>query len=656
MPKHKLPPRTPRSEGFLGIHFDFHANAQCQQVGRTLTRGMVRQIIELVKPDYIQCDCKGHPGFSSYPTKVGNPAPGFVRDQLRIWREVTEELGVSLVMHYSGVWDGQAVAKHPEWAQADAKGKNDGLTTSVFGRYVDELLIPQLKELRREYRVDGAWVDGDCWATARDYSRPAAEASLRLTGVAELPRSLGDPHWQEFTKFCREGFLQYLQHYIEEMRAFDPDMEITSNWAFGSFMPGPVSVDLPFLSGDYSLNNSVNTARWEARCLAPQGRPWDLMAWGFGGLHADPCRNTKSAEQLQRESATVLALGGGFQVYYRQNDDCSIQPWQMPVMQRVAQFCRERQAACHRSETVPQVGLHYSSSCYYRTAGSLFAPGDGDDSVLSPIRGVLQCLLDGQAAVDVLMDHHMRERMEQYPLLVLPEWASIDDDLRERYLAYVENGGSLLVIGARASELFADELGVDFEGEIEEKPRWIEHEDWLSGVLSPGRTVRLRRGTRGFGLLRLENDRGGPASPAASIRRKGKGLIAGVYVDIGARYRKLATSGTRRFLQALCGELFPDPIVQVSGSAYIDVVLARKDGRLTVNLINLSGPHADPRVASFEQVEPIGPLEVKLRLARKPKRIVRIPGGRPVPFKWRNGVATLTLPRLHIHDVLVVAD
>lgn len=24
-----------------------------------------------VKPDYVQCDCKGHPGVAGYPTKVG---------------------------------------------------------------------------------------------------------------------------------------------------------------------------------------------------------------------------------------------------------------------------------------------------------------------------------------------------------------------------------------------------------------------------------------------------------------------------------------------------------------------------------------------------------------------------------------------------------
>ena len=104
------------------MHFDFHAGPDCQEVGKRTTRESIERLLEAVRPDYVQIDCKGHSGFSSYPTRVGTPAPGFVGDPLRIWREVTAEKGVGLFMHYSGVWDGQAVAQHPEWARVNEKG------------------------------------------------------------------------------------------------------------------------------------------------------------------------------------------------------------------------------------------------------------------------------------------------------------------------------------------------------------------------------------------------------------------------------------------------------------------------------------------------------------------------------------------------------
>jgi hypothetical protein len=104
-----------RSDSFFGLHFDFHANKNDSAVGKTFTAEMIDSLLTMVQPDYIQVDCKGHPGISSYPTKVGNAAPGFVKDPLKIWREVTRKHNVALFVHYSGVWDDASAEKHPEW-------------------------------------------------------------------------------------------------------------------------------------------------------------------------------------------------------------------------------------------------------------------------------------------------------------------------------------------------------------------------------------------------------------------------------------------------------------------------------------------------------------------------------------------------------------
>ena len=124
--------RLRRDQSFLGIHFDFHAGAANKNIGVNTTPEMVGTILDMVHPDYIQVDCKGHPGYSSYPTEVGNPAPGVVTDPLAVWRKVTADRGVGLYMHYSGVWDARAVEIHPEWAIKDPAGNPSDRITSVF--------------------------------------------------------------------------------------------------------------------------------------------------------------------------------------------------------------------------------------------------------------------------------------------------------------------------------------------------------------------------------------------------------------------------------------------------------------------------------------------------------------------------------------------
>ena len=267
------PKRLRRADSFLGIHFDFHAGPDCTEIGKNTTPAMVENIINLVHPDYLQVDCKGHPGLSSYPTKVGNQAPGFVGDPLKVWRQVTAARGVALYMHYSGVWDSQAILRHPDWAVINADGKTNKNATSFFSPYADQLLVPQLIELARDYGVDGAWVDGECWASVVDYSPAALRAFREATGIQDVPRKASEPHWFEFMEFNREQFRRYLRHYIAAVKRAQPKFQLCSNWAFSDLMPEPVSAPLDFLSGDYSPEDSVNSARMSARCLARQGKP-----------------------------------------------------------------------------------------------------------------------------------------------------------------------------------------------------------------------------------------------------------------------------------------------------------------------------------------------------------------------------------------------
>ena len=61
-----------RKESFWGLHFDFHATPKDGIQGKNLKEEDIRKICHLLKPDFIQIDCKGHPGYTSYPSKLGN--------------------------------------------------------------------------------------------------------------------------------------------------------------------------------------------------------------------------------------------------------------------------------------------------------------------------------------------------------------------------------------------------------------------------------------------------------------------------------------------------------------------------------------------------------------------------------------------------------
>jgi len=651
VPESKQAPRLKRAESFLGIHFDYHMGEQCTEVGKHVTPKMVERIIDAVRPDYIQCDCKGHRGLCSYPTKVGHPAPGFVRDQLRIWRQATARRGVALYMHYSGVWDNEAVARHPSWARIDEKGKRDKQKTSVFGPYVDQLLIPQLKELCDDYGVDGAWVDGECWATVHDYCREATDEFRKRTGLRKLPVKPEDPGFFEFSEICREAFRVYLEHYVSALHRHNPNFQIASNWAYSSFMPEPVAIPVDFISGDYSMQNSVNAARLEGRCMTRQGKPWDLMAWSFAEKWGEGCKSTKGVAQLQQEAAIVLALGGGFQAYFRQKADGSIHDWEMKLMAEVAKFCRARQRVCYKAEAVPQIALVNSTAAFYRKTPRLFAPWGGE---LTPLSGVLRSLLESRYSVEILSEHHLAGRMADWPLIVVPEWETLEAKFRKELLGYVAGGGSLLLVGPTAAAMFQKALRVKLVGKAETKPQWLDHGGWLCGMKTLSQRVKLGRGARAFGRLYADNEPTGPSEVAASIARHGKGLIAATYLNLGERYVNAATATAREFLAALVRELFPKPLVEVKGSHCVDVSVSRIGGKLAVNLVNTAGPHANASAYAFDEVPPVGPLDVTIRTGARPTRVTLEPAKKRLRFDYAKGAIHITLPRLEIHDIIVV--
>ncbi len=454
------PPRMKRAEAFLGIHFDFHAGKDCDRVGARTTPEMVQTVIDKVKPDYLQIDCKGHPGYSSYPTKVGNPAPGFVGDPLRIWREVTRQRG--------------------------------------------------------------------------------------------SPLCIG-------------------------LKASHPDFQVISNWAFSDHMPEPVSANVAGLSGDFSPDDSVNSARFAGRCLENQGVPWDLMSWSF----SRKTRKQKPAVQLMQEAAVVLAMGGGYQAYFKQDRDGAVRDLaEMDVMARVAQFCRERQAYCHRSVSVPQIALLYSTAGHYRGSSRLFhwAGSNG----VTVLRKALTQILQNQYGVQILSEHQLTGKMSQWPVIIVPGWEYLEPEFRDQLAAYAKTGGSLLLIGPCPAKLF--------ETELRTKDAWS--------------------------------------------------IVAVDSVD-----------GT---FPSVLKRAFPAPMVEVRGAKDVDVSPRMLNGRLSIHLVNTSGPHANAPDQGITAVEPVGPLTVSIRLQQAPQAITMHPEGKPPEITWADGQATVAVPRLDLYSILTV--
>lgn len=640
---------VPAKERFAGLHLDFHSTLDDREIGKNFTYAMIDSMLSIIQPDFIQVDCKGHPGVSSYPTKVGNTVDTFDKDILKIWRQVTYKHHVPLYIHYSGIWDKQILKLNPAWGRVNAEGKYDMQAVSLASPYSRELMIPQLKELESRYHIDGAWVDGDCWGLEPDYS-PDVQAGFTKETHFKVPHKFTDPYYFEWMEYNRRLFRDYMAGFVNAVHQTNPAFKITSNWAFSSMMPERVDIDVDFLSGDIAGINSVYSAAFEARCLALQGKPWDLMSWAFA--MKNDLNTTKPLLQLKQEAAEVLAMGGGYQTYWQQNRDGSPQPHLFREMADIVRFSNERKKFCFKGEIVPQVGLLYATYSWKRILTDKLYTAHGQDN----IKGILNMLLNSQLPVEILMDHQLVIGLEKYPVIVLPEWEHLDPVINDQLINYVIKGGNLLVIGAEASGDFAEQLGVKMDSIIQKNTAvYAGFNNQILGFKTDFRWVQPVAATLTKGIRLTANDwRFKSSNPIATICSLGKGKIAGVYMNIGNFYNQNKNPLLPALLAYLIKTMQPDLLSSISGSSSVHQVISRKNGKLYIHLINVSGPHDNPNVLVYDEVKPLQNLTVNLSLQHAPKSVRLQPESTKLNFSYKNGKVTVEIPQLSIYSIIEV--
>jgi hypothetical protein len=637
-----------RDQSFFGMHFDFHAGVGQKNIGEFCDRKTIGEMLDAVKPDFVQCDTKGHVGATSYPTKVGYPAPEMKGDILRMWRDETAARGIALYAHHSGVWDGSAVTHHPDWAIVDADGKPSDHITSVFGPYVDELLIPQLKEIALDYKLDGAWIDGECWATAVDYSKWATDEYERRFG--ELPPKPDSPDYSKYLAFCRQGFEDYVAKYVNALHEAAPGFQITSNWMYTSFLPEEPVVPTDFISGDYSPSDSLNTARFEGRCVQDQGRCWDLMSWGFTIDHAS-C--VKELPQLEQEAAAVIELGGAFQFYNRQLVG-TIQAWPIPMWAELAKFCRERRELCWKSKSLPQAAIVFSERAFYKDKKSLFTPYGS--AYVDELRGTLFACLDSGISTEVVMSHTMEAmtdgELDRYGVIILSNLTAFEGELKDKLLDYASRGGNLLIAGCDSAALFLPYLDVDITGgdAVKASATYLKRKGKFAPLVTPHCTVKLT-GAEAIGWCADDDSGTAEEKIAASVTKYGNGRIAGMYFNTGA-YANFKTAVARDFVGDVLRGLFR-PYAEVTSTKLCEVGIAEKDGKKIINLLNLAGSHSDGKYHSVDEIPPLYGVGVVIR-GEKPEKLIWQPEGKELEFEYKDGETRTVVPKLEIHGMIEV--
>jgi len=638
-------------------------------IGATMQESDLREILEIMRPDFVQVDCKGHAGYTSYPSEMGNAMPEFAADPLTMWRKVTREYGVLLYVHFSGVYEIKYCGEHPQQCALRA----DGTPTPYVrldGRYLDEYFVPQICEIVEKYDVDGIWVDGDCWAVQNDYRPETIHRFEQATGISlngKPPVQKGDPFFEEYTDFTREMYREYLRHYVDVLHRKYPQLEICSNWAFSDHMPEAVCADVDFLSGDLAPWNCFNSARYAGRMLAMHGKSWDLMSWGFRyRVYDTPLIPLKRPAQLMQEAASVIAMGGAFQNNISQFNDASPNMDALRQMVPLARFMEERREFCFGGKPIPQAAMLVASEDRYREMSAPFSR-EGKDKLM----GLTALLCDSGQSLEIIGDHFSLEQLKRYPLIVVPElYADLSEALTKKLRAYTVSGGGLLLIGKRTAEIFST---ADFPFEVRDYDRPTEFPNWYLNNIGHRNNVPTAQKVcyfsvdgKDFGVVsdpyrilaedfmtigQIYASVREAGDPFAAVLPYGNGRLGIIAADLGTQYFLGMQEQHYALISRMTDALY-DPLARVEGAdGAVELVCLEKAGRLLLQLVNAGGQHTDEHYVCGGRVPPAENVRISVRCDAPPTEIVLQPEGQNLDFQYRDGRVWFTVERLDIHSV-----
>jgi len=660
---------------YFGLHYDLHARENDTELGTRCGKRDLIPMLKLMDPDFVQTDCKGHAGYTSWFSKVEHATVprGLRKDALKQWREATRDLGMPLHCHYSGIWDKAAGAKHRNWCVVDATGRlagapfgqNAGAPTGEkmcpLGPYVEKLMIPQMLELIDRYEVDGFWVDGDQWAVEPCYCRRCREAFTAKTGIRKPPIKENDPDWPAWWNFTRENFENYVAKYCDAVHRHKPGVLVCSNWLQTFNNPGEPTIATDWISGDNTWVFGLDSSRCEARFLSTRGKPWDIMLWNFYCSHEmgkpDSPWTAKSPQMLMQEAAVLLAFGGNVQIYENPGGvrDGRLVRWRQKRMGEVGRFVKKRRAICQDSESIPQIAVLHSETHLRNTVKGRNLMWGVDTA---PVKGAVYSLLENHYGVDVLDEWALLPRLAEFPAVVVPERHGMSEEMAAALKAYVRNGGKLVVSGA---EVF-DRLGAAFLGVTKgrlqkEKAFHVPAADGAVPLYSA--TWRLVEPKNAIVAGRLGTtpllDDCLLSYPAATINRVGKGRVAYIPADVFRDFDRNRYPLTRAFIGEVVAQTIGRLPIQVMAPVCIDVAMRKKGGKTIIHLINrLSGIPNQPNNGAIDEIPPAGPVTLTVLRATKPAAVTAPLEKGEIKWTYAKGKLTVRLSRVRIHEAIVI--
>ncbi len=681
------------------VHLDFHTPACVTPIAEQFDERSFADTMRAAHVESVNVFARCHHGYSYYPTEVGTTHPGLGSDLLGRQIEALHAVGIKAIVYITIGWDDLAAAREPGWVVVDRNGRLDarapltapsiagGLSpdddpmaprwslldpSTAYGDYVCD----QIRELCSRYEIDGFWFD-ICLAVP-NYS-PWGRAQMAAEGIDAADEAA-------VVAFARRRELAYLERVSGLVRELAPDAEVffngTMDAAMGEAVGFQTHLDLESLATSPGLWGYLHYPM-AARQARVHGLPFTGMTGRFHKSWAD-FGGLKTFDQLDYEAATIMAAGGGVFVGDQLHPSGVLDPAVYRLIGRVFERVESLEPWLRGAVSPAEVAI--VSDPRVESFGGHRA------TVQNPeVDGAAQMFLESAIQFDIV---DPGADLARYRLVVLPDGIAVGGALKAGLEAHLARGGALLssdTAGLEPSGRFAlDAVPVEYVGQAPTMPSYFRVDEGLAAsselatdydyiLYDRASVVRAREGSEAHGGIsasmfdrtwehffshaqspvgeRLGGETGAPLVVLG-------GRVAYVAAPLFRAYRDHDYWPYRDVVLAAVRRLMPDPLVHFAGPAWVEVSVLRQpetpdtpDRRAARWIVHFVAYHPRRTVGSVPHVDgswKTAGVRVSLRTGTAPRRCYLAPDRVPLHFVFDGGYATVDLPDIGTHTVLVM--
>ena len=651
---------------FRQIHLDFHTSEQIPGVGERWDADAFVRRLKDAHVNSVTCFSKCHHGMIYHDTRfTGARHPHLQVNLLKEQIEACHAAEIRVPIYISVGLDEHMARKHPEWIEAAPDGSRRGAPLKAEWKklclntaYVD-YVSEQTREVLETFDTDGLFFD---IIHQRQCCCPRCLEGMAAEGL--------DPQVEaDRQRFSRAVLDRLRRRFLAEIREMNPDCLIF--WNSGHVDPTfrPVldtftHLELESLpSGGWGYDHYPLTVRYARNLgldhLGMTGKFHKTWA-GFGEY--------KNLPSVEYECFTALAEGSkvsiGDQLHPRGELDAATYELIGSVYAQV----EAKEPWCADVRAVTEIAVFNPE-----------ATGAADGRVDTSAGGALHMLLEGHHQFDVV-DAEMD--WSRYRVLVLPDKIRLDDGLLERVRGYLAGGGKVMAshlsgMASDRDEVALSELGIRYLGPARYSPDFLmaspdigegipkaEHVMYDRGVeveVLPGTQVLAKvwhpyfdRTWEHFCSHRHTPVKEESSFPAVVATEN---TVYFAHPVFGSLMRHGVGTYRRLFLNAL-KRLMPDPLVRTNAPSTAHITLQRQDGlrRTVAHVLHYIPEQRYRDIQVVEEVLPLANVELSVRLDREPHRVCLAPGETDLAFSWSCGRASLTIPEVRGHAMVVFEE